>query len=531
MPEREPLTVIDGHPVEETWYANTVRVARYGGDFNSIQVAIDYCNAVGGEWTILLYTNTYREGEVTHVGAANITIKGMGLDRVSIAPVGAPASGVVVSGAILTLENLRLINPDLTMPALRVTGGTCDCVNCVLDQVGGAGGNVIEMVNGELTLHNCETDVGAIDLRDAACTLDIENSRIDGPIVTADGGGANVVMTITIRHCDCNNQSFTLGATGACRYDFESCNDIGAVTDASLGAGAINGEICRCHVTGAFTKNGTTGWRVDNSEILSITSTNATGEISVYGGIVPTVTASAGIIRLLGTQYRAINRTATGNIVDQSPYIGDMPWHVQKWTWQVALANSQVAVRGTPRDDGSGQVLLEIDTAVGPDQEAVEALPAVGPYPRTFDPAKTPRMITQYLWNRTGAGEFTFIGLRETPGNAYPAGGGAEHCAGLIYDTTAPAATFFARSDDGTNHEDTNIPAAGLSHAVQHQVEIIIFGGVRVEFYIDGVIVATHVTRRPTNALYWQHLLYTDGSSAGVVDLAVRNGGVQECPA
>ena len=492
----------------------------------SIQVAIDTANAHGGEWTILLYPSVYREGEITQGGGANIVLKSMGPGRTTIAPVAAPATGVIVSGAELILDGIRVINPDLTMPALRVTGGTCNCIDCKFDQVGGAGGNVIEQVAGILTLRDCETDVGAIDLRDAACTLDIASCRINGPIVTAGAFAHHV----TVRHCDCNNQAFNLAATGACVYDFESNNEMGTITDDSLGAGAFNGEICRCHVGGAgLHKDGTTGWLIDKSELAAITSTDDTGEIWVYGGIVVVVNATAGIIRLIGTSYREIHRTLTGNIVDQSPWLSDLFWHVQKWSWQVALANSQVAVRGTPRDDGSGQVLLEINTSVA-DFEAVEALPAVGAYPRTFDPAKTPRMITQYLWNRTGANEFVFIGLRHTPGDAYPVAN--EDCAGFVYDTVLdPPGTFFAYSIRGANVEYTAIGVPG--HTDQIQLEIIIFGGVRVEFYVDGVLVATHTTRVPSDALYWQHLLISDGGEGGPgadVDLSVRNGGVQECP-
>ncbi len=252
----------------------------------TIAQAIVNANLWGGEQTILLYTGVYREGDLTHVGAANITIKAMGLGRVIIAPTVAPAVAVIISGAILALDGVEVMNPNLFTPALRVEGGTCDCKRCTFEQVGGVGGNVIEQVAGVLVLDDCQTDVGTIDLRDATCTFTAHSCRINGPLNVINGTGVNVVMNVEVRHCDCNAQAWNLAATGACAYDFHSNNDMGNITDASLGAGAVNGHICRCHVGGAFVKNGTTGWLIDNSELATISNTAAVGVISVYGGIV-----------------------------------------------------------------------------------------------------------------------------------------------------------------------------------------------------------------------------------------------------
>ena len=136
-------------------------------------------------------------------------------------------------------------------------------------------------------------------------------------------------------------------------------------------------------------------------------------------------------------------------------------------------------------------------------------------------------MIARFLWDRTGANEFICVGLRETPGDVMPAGGGAEDCAVFCYDS---GIGFFTRTDDGTDSEDQVIAAPG--HINPIQLEVVIFGGVRVEFYMDNALVATHVTRVPIDTLRWQHLLYTDGGG-GVTDvnMEILNGGCQECPA
>lgn len=531
-PETQGLVVIDGHICESSWIANKVTVGRYGADFNVIQDAVSYCDAMGGEWTILLHPRgeagaaVWDEIDITPNGGAIITIKGIGEGRVRIAPTGDPVAAVIVSGHTLNLEDVDVVAFSAGFPALRVTGGAFEATGSIIQGVGA--GDAVQQVGGTVLIHDCQVPVGDIDLTDAACVLTLTDCNINGTLDTSDGVGAGVVMTVAVRHCDLNDQAINYAATGACVYAFESCNHMGNITDASLGAGAVNGHICRGHVVGGLVKNGTTGWLIDNSELLAINSTNATGEITVSGGIVLTVTSSGGIIRLIGTQYRAINRSATGNIVDQSPYLADMPWHVQKWSWQAALANSQVAVRGTPIDGGSGQVLLEVtlNAAPGARVEAVEQLPeAGGARENSLIPLRTPRMITQFMWDRTGANEFVFFGLRETLGNAYPAA--AEESAGFHYDS---ATGFVARSSTAAGNEDT-VMGVAPDHLGIIQLEVIIFGGVRVEFYIDGVLVASHTTRVPTANLRWQHILYTDGGGAATdVDVEILNGGCQQCP-
>lgn len=715
----------------------------------SIAQAIVNANAWGGEQTILLYTGVYREGDLNHTGVANITIKSMGLGRTVIAPTVAPAAGVIISGAILSLDGIEVMNPDLTMPALRVTGGTCDCKRCTFDQVGGAGGNVVEMVNGILTLHDCETDLGAIDLRDAACTLVVERSAVNGPIVTA---GAGLVMNVTVRHCDCNNQAFNLGATGACSYDFESNNEMGTITDASLGAGAVNGEICRCHVVAGLIKNGTTGWLIDNSEMAAVSNTDATGAITIYGGItlgitravgsivwwldgntlkvipsgtitdtviqwavnaagagdtvvvhpgtyeeavtlaaginlvgidkeqciididhatlitmaegcyvanltldvtgdatdigigiecnnvnctihdlliyltvtdnaafgiidmmgdgaktihirnvrlysedddtygiftdqgnktfyiensyfacvnplsveavstvysshnhwdtllltggvaftivggivyarhdaiIEAIKVSAGIVRLRDCSYREIDRSGTGNIVDESPDLKDAPWHIERWNWQAVLANSQVAVRGGAVDGGSGQVHLPVTDGGAATQSAVEATAEVaGTLGTEFTPAKTPRFITQISVDSFALAATNikmFFGLRETKGDNVPVAN--EDHAGFEWDGAAFNAVNCLGANKSTQALATPSPGTHV------QLEVIVLGGVQVEFYIDGILVHTETSNVPTAVLDWQHLIEALGNSSGnTVNVTVRNGGTQECP-
>ena len=195
-----------------------------------------------------------------------------------------------------------------------------------------------------------------------------------------------------------------------------------------------------------------------------------------------------------------------------------------RWIWECALANSQVAVRGTPVDAGSGQVMLEV-TDNGADQEAVEATGEVaGSLSNHYDPARTPRYLGQISVDAFDAHVTMFYGLRETLGNAVP--GAAEHHAGFDWN----GANFRAVSGDGVAQEATNLTTPTV--AVQNQLEVVVIGGVQVECYVNGVLVATHSTRVPTAVLDWQHLLATAGAGGGdVIQVTVRPGGAQCCPA
>ena len=202
---------------------------------------------------------------------------------------------------------------------------------------------------------------------------------------------------------------------------------------------------------------------------------------------------------------------------------------MEKWDWQSVIAGRQIAIRGTPQDGGGGQILLEVDTAGVADAEAVETFPAIaGALANSWTPARTPRFLGQVAVDTFHADADMFFGLRETLGAAIP-DITAEECAGFDWD----GAAFRAISSDGGGvgvFTDLTTPSVN----VQHQLEVIVIGGVQVEFYVDGVLVATHATAAgmPIVALNHQHILNNGvgGGGAGDIDVTVRNGGVQECP-
>jgi hypothetical protein len=67
----------------------------------------------------------------------------------------------------------------------------------------------------------------------------------------------------------------------------------------------------------------------------------------------------------------------------------------------------------------------------------------------------------------------------------------------------------------------------------QHSFELEILGSNRVDFYMDGVLVASHktVAGLPTGMVDWQRIITSDGGGdASYMYLTLRNGFIEECP-
>lgn len=322
---------------------------------------------------------------------------------------------------------------------------------------------------------------------------------------------------------------FSQGGTATIRLidnDFELTN-VNAehinCSPASIFIGKGNRWAGTCHMF--FVSAGT--FTFDNCALLATggwTNTGSTMTLRHCAIEAPVVAGNGTLVRLKNSSYKAIQRAGTGNIVDESPDLKDAPWHVQKWDWMTVLANMDVSIRGTPVDAGSGQIMLEVtDNVAG--QEAVELTTAVaGSQAVRFPAATTPRFLTQIGVDSFDAHVTMFFGLREILGNAIPVAG--EEHAGFDWNGT----NFRAISSDGAVQEATNLTTPTANTHVQ--LEVIVLGGVQVEFYVNGVLVATHSTRIPGAAwLSWQHLLATAGAGAGdVIQVTVKNGGCARCP-
>lgn len=270
----------------------TIRVGSLAGglsEFLSIQAAINYCCAQTGVWVIEIYPGTYLEGDITPPnGAADITLRGVGVGRVIIAPVAIPAAAVIVSGFTLTLDNLTVDAPDNTRPALRVTGGLCHAAETTL--VGVGVGDTIQQVAGSIVLDGCRVLSGDIDLSTAQCALAINFSLLEGPIDTAAQALAH---QITASHTDFGNQNINSAATGATTVVLENCTYVGTITNAG---------------TGAFT--------IRNSDSNTVSVTNAAGAITCYGGTILNWGGTTGTILWYETTglMKVLPRVALDNI-------------------------------------------------------------------------------------------------------------------------------------------------------------------------------------------------------------------------
>lgn len=252
----------------------------------SIADAIANADALGGDWAILLYADTYNEGDITPTGAANITLRGMGDRRVTIVPAVLPATATIVHSAAaeLVLENVTVDAFNNTVPALAISANTCYLRDSAVNGVGV--GDAIVMTNGTLIMQDSQVPIGDIDLSANACILVIDDCDINGTLDTAGAVNHDIRCVDT----DFDDQAINLLATGATVTHFEGCHHMGLITDTGVGG---TGHICRSHAGGGLTISGTNTWASDNTELSSI-DIAAGATLAVFGGFVFQCTGDLG---------------------------------------------------------------------------------------------------------------------------------------------------------------------------------------------------------------------------------------------
>ncbi len=451
--------------------------------------------AASAPYTVLIHPGIYDEAITCSVW---VNLKGVG-----------PRGSVVINqddaGGIITYA----INTQLENFTVRLTGPSGGLVMSSLNAVGTA---ILRGIDFEVDTPGAHAIV-LVQLLAAAAVLRLERCFYNI-------GGTGACVGLWNGNNAANFELFD--------NDFEFTN-VNAFHIASFVAGAWTGRGNRWAGTcGMFNVSAGT-ITLDNDSLICTAAWTNTASIIILRNCAieaPVVAGNAGQVRMKNCSYRAISRTGTGNIVDESPGLQNAPWHIERWNWEAVLASAQVGTRGTPVDGGSGQVMLEV-TDNGAGQEAVESsLEVAGSLGTEFTPARTPRWLGQIAVDAFDAHVTMFFGLRETLGNAAP-NLAAEECAGFDWDGT----NFRAVSSDGITGETTNLTTPTVN--VHVQLEVIIIGGVQVEFYVDGVLVATHSTAAglPAAVHDWQHLLATAGAGGGdVIQVTVRQGGCQECP-
>lgn len=174
-------------------------------------------------------------------------------------------------------------------------------------------------------------------------------------------------------------------------------------------------------------------------------------------------------------------------------------------------ANGDVSMGGT------GQIRLEIeDDTAGSNAYLYNKPEANNAKDTSFNASRSPYARFEFNLDAKKALQDIYFGFRTTVSGsvlAHP-----EKWAVIAWN----GAQWSAWSDDGTTSETTVI--ASPTDNVRHVVEILIVSATSVEFYVDGVLVATHTTKLPTGDLDWTVLMVGDGSGGFGVKSRVTVG-------
>jgi len=449
----------------------------------NMKIANALSGAAAGD-TILIGPGTFAESNLTLIASVNLI--GTDPDQTLIVT-GDAANPILLAGVTCTISNLTVGNTNAGAPAIRVTANTLTVRNCYI--YGTGAGDAIAMVAGTLTAYDTRVGAGDIDLSTANCTLSMYRCQITADPVDTAGAFAHVM---TMENCDFGGRDLASAATGATTLSMRGCNNVGTVSNLGTGTFAIQ-----------------------DSALTGVTVNNASA-----------------IIRLSNCQYRVITRTS-GSIVDESPEPKRYRFKTLQRQWELLLvANQNIATRtaigGLVTPGGSGQVRLRINDNAADAAGVENSADAAGSLDSSWTPARTPRYCIPISVNAFRATTTMFFGLRATLGAAVPTS--AEHHAGFIWDGT----NFKAQNSvgDGVNIQTTNLATPGAG--AQHQLEMIVFGGVKVEYYVDGALVATHTTvaALPTAALDFQEYEISSGAGGATTsDITLREGFIEQCPA
>lgn len=312
-------------------------------------------------------------------------------------------------------------------------------------------------------------------------------------------GASDIDMLNLDAHPDGSGASNVISVTGAAHIQAEHCDFNNDSTNSACAT--IN-----CAATGALVE-------VDNSDIFAQNGRS--------------VDCGAGIVLMRTVHYHSVYRHGTGNVIDHSEYIVQYIWHMFTMAWDVVSGNANIN-RGTGsggaiNDGGTGQVVLSTGATVSDYAWIGNNTDVTGALASTFNPQRTPRYCVQFSANIFEADTYMFFGLRTTQPTTIPT---TENHVGFIWDGT----NFKTSNADGST-QVTHIlttPAANQ----QHQLDILTYGGVKIEFYVDGQLVVTETTYLPTGELQFQDLLYNDGTTppASAAYVTIRRMSCHECP-
>jgi len=306
-----------------------------------------------------------------------------------------------------------------------------------------------------------------------------------------------------------------------------SCSSSGAVV--SFMNSVLGGTSTLFHVTGGTFQ--WTGCRLTatNPNVINTDSTHYAENCFIDS---PVSAGNGAEVRLRNCSYKYVLRTGTGNIIETTRKMQEGIFHVVNFTWNTLVASGNVAIRknadGDVLNGGSGQGTIGVQLNKVAYAGVENAVDATGALDSSFTCARTIRMSSTYSISSFPANGKIFIGVRQTLGNAVPTLTGAENYAGLVWNGTNW--TCQSSNGGGTGQSTT---LASYTSGVQHTIEIEVLGSKRVDFYRDGILVASHSTATglPSGLVDWQRLATADGGGANAfMYVTLRTGFIEECP-
>jgi hypothetical protein len=265
---------------------------------------------------------------------------------------------------------------------------------------------------------------------------------------------------------------------------------------------------------------------------ISVVNQNATHYTENCFIDAPVFAGNGAEVRLRNCSYKYVNRTGTGNILDTSRKLQSGIFHVVDFTWNTVITSANVYVRKSGTGDlqtgGSGQgvmgVRLNSVSYVGVENN----VDVTGGLDSSFTCARSIRMHQTYSVSQYVANNKIFMGVRQTVGNAVPTLAGAENYAGFSWNGTN---ILCQSSNGGGVGQETVLPSSVAG--IQRSFEMEILGSKRVDFYRDGILVASHSIAAgvPSGLVDWQRLITSDGGGGATYTyLTLRNGFIEECP-
>jgi hypothetical protein len=488
--------------------ANIFNVAKSGASYTTIQSAINAAAADSPSATspklVRIAPGVYDEA-ITLVSYVHLAAVGGSYGTVIVQRTDADICTLPSGVNNISGITFRLVTPTGARTIFKDNGNAnvCYMENCVIEiTTPSTYAHKLIAISGTgtvLVLTNFYANVGG--------TGDIHGIDISSAAVVSSSG-----MQITINNVNAADLA---------------CSHSGAVV--SMMNSVLGGTATLFHVTGGTYQ--WTGCRLTatNPNVVNTDSTHYAENCFIDS---PVSAGNGAEVRLRNCSYKYVLRTGTGNIIETTRKMQEGIFHVVNFTWNTLVASGNVAIRknvdGDVLNGGSGQGTIGVQLNKVAYAGVENAVDVTGALDSSFTCARTIRMSSTYSISSFPANGKIFIGVRQTLGNAVPTLTGAENYAGLVWNGTN---WMCQSSNGGGTGQSTTL--ASYTSGVQHTIEIEVLGSKRVDFYRDGILVASHSTATglPSGLVDWQRLATADGGGANAfMYVTLRTGFIEECP-